>query len=95
MKYSQFYLLLANLFLIGSLLTNHVWDSFFLLGAFLFNLLFAVMSHKQEQKLDKLKCHLKRIKEDIFFEAINQLLEHLHLAGKERTKNGNKKDGKK
>jgi len=93
MKYSQFFLLLANLFLIGSLLTNHVWDSFFLLGVCLFNLLLAVMLLKQEQKLDTLLDKMKRLNENIFFKVINLLLEHLVV--KERTKKGNKKDGKK
>jgi len=65
MKNSQMYILLGGMCFVGSLLTNHLWDSLLLIGMMLFWHILAIIIIPKENELEMLEMRLeerKRIK---------------------------------
>jgi hypothetical protein len=79
MKQSQLYILIANIFVAGSFLTNHVWDSIamFFIGGFW--LLGAVFCAVHERLIEHLEKRLQNIKFNLIVDLLSE---------KKRRKNG-------
>lgn len=79
MKQSQVYMLIAGMFLAGSFLTNHVWDSIAMLFIGGFWTCCAVFSMTSERMIEHLERRLQNVKFNLIVDLLSE---------KKRRKNG-------
>jgi len=82
MKQSQLYMLMSIICFVGSLLTNHIWDSMLLFVMFFFWSIFSIFFLLAEIKIEKLQRKLERAKDQCiirFLENIQLNLENIRL----------------
>jgi hypothetical protein len=71
MKQSQLYILIANIFIAGSFLTNHVWDSFAMLFLGIVWLIGAMFRATHERTLEFLHKKLEGVKFSLIVDLLS------------------------
>jgi len=73
MKYSQVYLLIANMFIVGSFVVTDTFTTFLLIFIALAHLFLSYCAMKTETMIGRLKRELNNIQRDVLFDIAKEI----------------------